>query len=223
MSDEPPPRIHIVDDDEIIRANLSYLLAKLGYRTEAYADGLELFRASDLTQGCILLDICMPSMSGHEVQEELARLGNRLPVIAMSALRDIPSVVRAMKLGAVDFLEKPLSEKDLVEAVAGAASSYARDAAQRRVNAAAAMRLRRIPPRQRQVLQGLLDGLSNKEMAYRLNIRPRTVEAYRVRLKTELGFKSLSQVVQFAIDAELIPAERATDPDSRAPEVALSA
>jgi two-component system response regulator FixJ len=209
MTGASSSRVHIVDDDELVRAKLSYLLSNCGYSVAVYSDGPELFRASDLTRGCILLDICMPSMSGHEVQEELARLGSMLPVIAMSAWGDIPAVVRAMKLGAVNFLEKPMGAEVLIEAVAGAWASLARRDARRRVTVAATARLSRVSPRQRQILQGLLDGLSNKEMAKRLNLRPRTIEMHRARLRAELGLKSMSEAVRFAIDAELVPIGRA--------------
>jgi two-component system response regulator FixJ len=205
MTDTSPLRVHIVDDDELVRAKLSYLLSNCGYSVAIYSGGPELFRASDLTRGCILLDICMPSMSGHEVQEELARLGSMLPVIAMSTSGDIQAVVRAMRLGAVNFLEKPVSAEILIEALAGAWTTFARRDARRCVTVAATARLSRVSPRQRQILQGLLDGLSNKEMASRLNLRPRTIEMHRARLKTVLGFKSMSEAVQFAIDAELVP------------------
>jgi two-component system response regulator FixJ len=203
MTGKSFPRVHIVDDDELVRARLSYLFSNHGYSTEIYSSGLEFFCAGNVKRGCILLDVCMPQMSGHEVQEELARLGNTLPVVVMSAYRDIPAVVRAIRLGAVDFIEKPSSAKDLLGAIDRALASCGKSGTRRNVMDAAAAGLNRLSRRQRQILQGLLDGLSNKAIAHRLGVSPRTVEMHRAKLNRELGFASLSEAIQFAIDAGL--------------------
>jgi two-component system response regulator FixJ len=204
MTGDPSRRVHIIDDDELVRARMSYFFFNQGYSTEIYAGGGEFLRDDTIKRGCILLDVCMPQMNGHEVQEELARLGNILPVVVMSAYRDIPGVVRAMKLGAVDFIEKPSSEKDLLATVDRALKSFGRTGTRRNVTAAAA-RLNRLSRRKRQILQGLLDGLPNKAIARGLGVSPRTVEMHRAKLNGDLGFTSLSEAVQFAIDAGLTP------------------
>ncbi|HYN46698.1 MAG TPA: response regulator [Allosphingosinicella sp.] len=196
--------VHIVDDDELVRARLSYLLSNHGYSPRIYSGGGELLRDCDLQRGCIFLDLRMPRMSGHDVLEELARRGNALPVVAMSAYRDLPSVVRAMKLGAVDYVEKPVGDEDLLEAAARALAPPGTSAGRRNA-ALAAARLQRLTPRQREILQGVLDGLSNKEIARRLGLSPRTVEMHRAGMKVELGVASLAETVQFAVDAALTP------------------
>jgi two-component system response regulator FixJ len=199
MTSEAPAQVHIVDDDELVRATMSYLLSNHGYSTEIYSGGPELFSDCSLKRGCILLDIRMPEMSGHEVLEELARRANTLPVVVMSACSDLPAVVRAMKLRAVDFIVKPASEEVLLGAISRAFVSGVK----RNVAVAVAARLNRLSPRKRQVLQGLLDGLSNKEIARALAISSRTVEAHRTRMTNELGIAGLAETVRFAMDAGL--------------------
>lgn len=198
--------VHIVDDDELIRASVSYLFSNHGYSTEIYTGGTEFFRDCKLKRGCIFLDVSMPQMSGYEVLEELARRGSMLPVVMLSAYGDVPAVVHSMKLGAVDFVEKSSSEAELLEAAGRALASAGTGGSRRSVTLAAAARLGRLSPRQNDLLQGLLDGLSNKGIARRLGLSPRTVEMHRSRMKHELGVASLSEAVQFAIDAGMIPA-----------------
>lgn len=197
--------VHIVDDDALIRAWASFILSNSGYSTEIYSCGAELFRDCSLKRGCILLDMCMPQMSGHEVQEELARRGSSLPVVAMSGCGDLARVVRAMKLGAVDFLEKPSTEEKLLEAVARALDSPQRPKVRRNGTTAAVAKLNRLTSRERETLQGLFDGLSNKGIARRLGVSSRTIEMHRASMKSELGVANLAETVQFAIEAELVP------------------
>ena len=154
MTREAFARVHIVDDDELVRARMSYALSNHGYSTEIYTGGPEFFRDGNLKRGCILLDLRMPQMSGFEVLEELARLGSALPVVVMSAYGDLPAVVRAMKLGAVDFIEKPAGEEDLLAAVGRALTAPGESEIRRNVTVAAAARLNRLSPRERQIFAG---------------------------------------------------------------------
>jgi two-component system response regulator FixJ len=200
MTQETFPRIHIIDDDELVRARMSYLFFNHGYSTEIYSGGREFFCDARVKRGCILLDICMPDMDGYEVQEELSRLGNTMPVVVMSAYCDISRVVRAMRLGAVDFIAKPSSHGNLFATVDRALASVEKAGERHDAMAAAATRLDRLSRRQREILQGLLDGLPNKGIAERLGLSPRTVEMHRAKLKVELGVTSLSATLQLAID-----------------------
>jgi len=209
--------VHIVDGDETVRAWVSYVLSNHGYSTEIYTGGAELFRDCSFKRGCILLDMSMPQMSGHEVQEELARRGSALPVVAMSGYGDLPTVVRAMKLGAVDFLEKPASEGSLLSVIAGALASPGRNDARRNATVAAAAKLKRLTSRERETLQGLFDGLSNKGIARRLGVSARTIEMHRASMKSELGLSSLAETVQFAIEAEMVPMRELGGQGARAP------
>ena len=150
----------------------------------------------------------MPQMTGYEVQEELARLRNTLPVVVMSAYGDAPAIVRAMKLGAADFIVKPASEDDLLAALDRVSTSLQDSECRRNAAIAAVAQLKNLSPRELQILQGLLDGLSNKGIARRLEISPRTVEVHRANMREKLGITTVSEAVQLAIDAELTPVGR---------------
>jgi two-component system response regulator FixJ len=197
--------VHIVDDDALIRASASYLLSSHGYATEIYSSGSEFLAEAKLDRGCVLLDLVMPGMSGHQVQEELGRRGASLPVIVISGHGDLDSAVTAMKLGAVDFLQKPVRDQDLLAAVSRCLDLSSKDDDQRKTRLAAAAALRTLSARELQILQGLLGGLTNKEIARRLGISPRTVEMHRASMMSDLGVASLSEAVRIAIDAELVP------------------
>lgn len=200
-----PPIVHIVDDDAQVRAATSYLLASHGYATEIYASGAELLGEGNLARGCILLDLRMPGMSGHEVQEELNRRAVPLSVVVMSGHGDLPAAVRSMKLGAADFLEKPMREEILLAAIDRAIALSGKEDAEARARRDAAAGVGRLSPRERQVLQGLLGGLSNKEIARRLELSPRTIEMHRSNMMAELGITSLPDAIRLAIDADLRP------------------
>ena len=214
-----PSHIHIVDDDPQVRAATSYLLASHGYTTEIYAGGAEFLREARLERGCVLLDLRMPDMSGHEVQEELTRRAAGIPVIVMSAYKDLPAAVRSMKLGAVDFLQKPPLEADLLAAVDRALDAEERGAGRRKARLEAAARLQRLSPRELQILQGLLAGLSNKAIARQLGLSPRTVEMHRANMMNDLGTSNLSEALRLGFDAGLPPLEEG----EQAPQADLAA
>jgi two-component system response regulator FixJ len=199
--------VHIIDDDALIRASTSFLLSSHGYATEIYANGQEFLAEAKLKQGCILLDLKMPGLSGHQVQEELIRRGVPLPVIVVSGLGDLDAAVDAMKLGAVDFLQKPVRDPDLLAAVEKAMATFSKSEDKRKAKSAALAALDRLSARERQILQGLLAGLSNKEIARSLGLSPRTVEMHRASMMDDLKVSSLSEAVRIAIDAELSPLE----------------
>lgn len=199
--------VHIIDDDALIRASTSFLLSSHGYATEIYASGEEFLSEAKLKHGCILLDLKMPGLSGHQVQEELIRRRAALPVIVVSGLGDLHAAVEAMKLGAVDFLQKPVRDSDLLAAVKKAIDDFNESEDRRSAKSAALAALDRLSARERQILQGLLGGLSNKEIARTLGLSPRTVEMHRASMMDDLRVSSLSEAVRIAIDAELKPLE----------------
>jgi PAS domain S-box-containing protein len=213
------PLIHIVDDDAHVRAATSYLLTGQGYTTEVYASGEELLAQPKLRDGCVLLDFRMPGLSGMEVMAELESRGGLLPVIVMSGHGDLGDAVQAMKLGAVDFLEKPYQEPALIAAIERAFDRGRRIRDRREAGSAAAVRLERLSPRERQVLQGLLAGMTNKAIARFLRLSPRTVEMHRANMMDDLGLTSLSEALRLAIDAQLSPLDGAAEPDSTPPSV----
>lgn len=195
--------IHVVDDDDSVRRSVGFMLKTSGHLVKSYASGTELLKeAKRLEPGCILLDIRMPGMDGLEVQQELQNLGVSLPVIIMTGHGDIPLSVRAMKAGAIDFIEKPFEKATLVAAVDEAFRTMARSDSGRERAQSAIVRLQALTPRERDVLDGLAKGLPNKTIAFDLGISPRTVEIHRANLMSKLEVRSLSEALRLAFAAE---------------------
>jgi two-component system, LuxR family, response regulator FixJ len=206
MSEEA--RIFIVDDDEAVRDSLELLLRSSGFETiVAYASARDfLAQAVPMPGECLLLDVRMPDMDGLELQEELNRRGIKLPVIIMTGHGDVPIAVRAMKAGAMDFIEKPFSDELLVDCVRRAQ----RQAEETRREGAEVDDVRRrlqiLTPREREVLQGMIAGQPNKLIAHALGISPRTVEIHRARVMDKMAARSLSALVRMALAAGIEPA-----------------
>ena len=213
--------VFIVDDDDAIRDSLQVLLECAGFQAESFATPLA-FLESDAPSrpGCLLVDVRMPQMSGLDVQERLARDGHAIPVVVMTGHGDVPLAVRAMKAGAVDFVEKPFEEEALLVAVRSALaraadSRTAQDpppaptpeqlapppAAPPEVLA----RLSALTPRELDVLRWLVAGKSNKVIAFELSISPRTVEIHRARVMEKMQADSLPTLVRMAIAAGVVP------------------
>jgi two-component system response regulator FixJ len=196
-----PPTIFVVDDDDAVRDSLRLLLQAHGYTVAAFASGDEfLERAPVPGRGCcLLIDVRMPGRSGLDVQEELRRAGNPLPVIIMTGHGDVPLAVRAMKGGAVDFIEKPFTEETILNSI-GYALGLAADTERRRgPSAEIEMRLDLLTEREREVFQAVVTGRQNKVIAYELGISPRTVEIYRANLMNKMQAGSLSELVRMAL------------------------
>jgi two-component system response regulator FixJ len=198
--------VHLVDDDDSVRRSVGFMLKTSGHRVQSYSSGTELLKeATKLEPGCILLDIRMPGMDGLEVQQELQSRGVSLPVIILTGHGDIPLSVRAMKAGAIDFIEKPFEKGVLVAAIDEAFRSLSRSDSDRERAKIAMVRLQALTPRERDVLDGLARGLPNKTIAYDLGISPRTVEIHRANLMLKLEARSLSEALRLAFDAEKAP------------------
>ena len=197
------PVVHVVDDDAAIRRSLERLLASAGFTPVSYETPLVfLAAASGRLTGCILLDLWMPGMDGLEVQTRLRRMGVLLPVIVMTAGGDVQTAVRAMKAGAIDFIEKPFDDEALLNAIkASLAPAGQGDRADKTLDAA--RRLAALTPREQQVLNGLLAGRPNKVIAYDLGLSVRTVEAHRARMMERLGVRQLSEAIRVAVMATL--------------------
>jgi two-component system response regulator FixJ len=203
MSDDDKPLVHLVDDEEAIRRSAGFMLKTSGYRVRPYESGVELLKsARELEPGCILLDIRMPGMDGLEVQQALAEQGVALPVIIMTGHGDVTLAVRAMKVGAVDFIEKPFEKATLISALNEGFSRLNRADRGKERAGEASVRLQALTPREREVLDGLAQGLPNKTIAYDLGISPRTVEIHRANLMTKLGVRSLSEALRIAFAAQ---------------------
>ena len=195
--------VHLVDDDGAIRRSAGFMLKTSGYQVRSYESGIELLKTSgELSQGCILLDIRMPGMDGLEVQQALKDKGVTLPVIIMTGHGDVTLAVKAMKAGAIDFIEKPFEKATLLRAIDEGINRLREVAAGRDLAKEAAVQLQSLTPRERDVLDGLAKGLPNKTIAYDLGISPRTVEIHRANLMTKLNVRSLSEALRIAFAAE---------------------
>lgn len=203
----PEPIVWIVDDDETVRDSLSALLEAAGYASQTCGSAREFLDShSPDHRGCLLLDVQMPDMNGLELQETLRDQGSDLPVIIVTGFGDVQMAVRAMRAGAVDFVEKPYTESTILHAVKSAMASHgeeleAKHTAHHFVELAAGL-----TPREREVLDHVVQGAPNKIIAYELGISPRTVEIHRARVMEKMQAKSLSELVRMAITAELLNA-----------------
>lgn len=195
--------VHLVDDDESVRRSVGFMLKTSGFRVQPYGSGAELLKeARTLDPGCILLDIRMPGMDGLEVQAALKEAGVSFPVIIMTGHGDVPLSVKAMKAGAVDFIEKPFEKTTLLSSLDEGFRRLARKEATGERRKDAEVRLQALTSRERDVLDGLAQGLPNKTIAYDLGISPRTVEIHRANLMTKLGVRSLSEALRIAFAAQ---------------------
>jgi len=193
------PLVHVVDDDESLRTALLELLAIAGFDAAGYeSTGAFLLQPPPDRPGCVLLDVRMPGPSGLELQVALQRQGISLPVIFLTGHADVPTSVRAMKAGAVDFLEKPVERDTLLDALERA---LARDAAQRAAREEArrqSARLAVLTPREREIFDRVVAGKLNKQIADDLGISLRTVKAYRAQLMEKLGVTSAAELGRLA-------------------------
>jgi two-component system response regulator FixJ len=195
-------QIYIVDDDEAVRESLDALLGSFGYETTTFESARAFLGtcAAD-AKGCLLADIRMPDMDGLELQERAAISHPSLAVVIITGHGDVPLAVRAMKAGAVDFVEKPFTEDVILHAVENAARSVEARGRKTASDPNIARRLDLLTPREREVLEGLVAGLPNKTIAYDLGISPRTVEIHRARVMDKMQARSLSELVRMALTA----------------------
>lgn len=195
--------IHIVDDDVSVRKSIGFMLKTSGYTVRTYASGAELLKsARTLEPGCILLDIRMPDMDGLEVQQALKQQGVTLPLIIMTGHGDVSLSVRAMKAGAIDFIEKPFEKAVLLRAIEESEDAVRRLKDRNQRQEEAQVKLQVLTRREREVLDGLAEGLPNKTIAYDLGISARTVEIHRANLMSKLEARSLSDVLRLAFAAQ---------------------
>jgi two-component system response regulator FixJ len=202
MSESERRVVHLVDDDAAIRRSVGFMLKTSGHHVETYECGADLLKqGGKLDAGCILLDIRMPGMDGLEVQQALQDGGVGLPVIVMTGHGDVALAVKAMKAGAVDFIEKPFGKDALLASLDEGYRRISQKEATHDRARDAAVRLHALTVREREVLDGLAQGLPNKVIAYNLGISPRTVEIHRANLMNKLGVRSLSEALRIVFEA----------------------
>ena len=195
--------VHIVDDDDRVRRSVAFMLKHAGYRVESHVSGVEFLKSfKSVERGCVLLDVCMPQMDGLEVQQEMAVRGIDMPVVILTGHGDITAAVKAMRAGAINFIEKPYEKEDLLHAIEEALSRIDRSDDREMKAGEAKIRLASLTGREHDVLKGLVAGYPNKTIAYDLGISPRTVEIYRANMMEKLRVRSLSEALRIAFIAE---------------------
>ena len=201
--------VYVVDDDEAVRDSLSMLLESKAYAVRSFGSAPEFLTvAPSLPIGCLIADIRMPEMDGLELQQHLIDRSLQFPLIVITGHGDVPLAVRAMKAGAVDFIEKPFASEAILNSLDTALARLSIPSEQDPTAVAAATKLALLSPREREVLEGLLAGLPNKTIAYDLAISPRTVEIHRARVMDKMGARSLSELVRLALAAGVRPSSQ---------------
>jgi len=206
MSDDAGPVVSIVDDDEALRDSLRWLLESSGYSVATYVTAESFLAAYDPDQaGCLVLDIRMPGMSGLELQDELMRRGHAIPVIFVTGHGDVPTAVRAMKKGAVEFIEKPFNDQAFLALIDNVLAFDARARTEAARTLSLAARFAKLTAREREVMECIIAGKRNKEMADELCVSIKTIEAHRAKVMQKTGAGSLAELVQFASDYRAQP------------------
>lgn len=199
--------VHVIDDDEAVRTSMEFLLRSARIDVRTYESAVAFLKAlPDIKSGCIVTDVRMPEMSGIDLLRRLRELGNEIPVIVVTGHGEVPLAVEAMKIGAIDFLEKPFDDDVLLTSVRGALDRLAADSRREAERGELQDRLETLSQREREVLDGLIAGNPNKTIAYDLGISPRTVEIYRANVMTKMKASSLSELVRMALLAGLLGA-----------------
>jgi len=192
-------KIFIIDDDDRVRQSLSLLLRSAGYPVESFGSAEKLLDYENYTgEGCIILDIFMDGRSGLELQEEINHKFTHLPIIYITGLGDIPMSVQAMKKGAINFLQKPVNDLELIKAVEEAVALSQRQIAEHRETDKTKLLLDSLTAREYQVYRLIITGMLNKQIAYELNIAEHTVKIHRGRITEKLGVKSVAELVTLA-------------------------
>ncbi len=189
--------IYVVDDDDAMRDSMSWLLEGEGYRVACYSSGGEFLAARHAEmRGCLVLDVRMPEMSGLELYEKLAAQGSKLPVIFVTGHGDVPMAVAALQRGACDFIEKPFHNQDLLSRISRALELDRQNCARRERDDAISSRLEQLTQREREVLNLVVAGKLNKQIADTLEISMKTVEAHRARVMDKMGVRTLAELVR---------------------------
>jgi FixJ family two-component response regulator len=198
--------IFIVDDDPSARKGLGFLVRSGGWRCEEYASAREfLARPAYLGIGCVILDVCMPGMTGLELRDRMTSENISLPIVFLTGHGDVPMGVDAMKKGAVDFLQKPVNDDALLEAIGRAVEQHARALSQQQEVARTQAALQQLTARERQVLEYVIGGCLNKQIAAELQIAERTVKVFRGNVMLKMRVDSVAELVRQCEVAGIAP------------------
>jgi FixJ family two-component response regulator len=198
----PQPTVYIVDDDQATRKSLRWLVETLGVPVQTFHCAVSFLDAYDPSMpGCLVLDMMMPGMSGLELQKELIHRGIEIPVIVLTGYADVSTAVNTLKNGAVEFLEKPFNDDVLLEQIRKALALDALRRSQRGARELVYERMGRLTPREREILDHVVEGLSSKEIAGRLDVSFKTVEAHRAKVMRKMEAESVAQLVRLVVSS----------------------
>ncbi|MDE2208512.1 MAG: response regulator transcription factor [Betaproteobacteria bacterium] len=198
--------VHVVDDDNAVRDSLSLLLGLRGYATRTFASGDAFLAEIDASaSGCVLLDLRMPGVEGLAVQSALATRGIGMPIIVLTAHGDAASARAALKAGAFEFLEKPVDDALLGKTIEAALARDAQERALAGRREVLRRQLERLTPREREVLDRVVRGQHNREIALEFGISPRTVEVHKARIMDKLQVERMPELIRIAIELGLVP------------------
>lgn len=202
MSDSAPAKatVFVVDDDQAMRNSLKWLIESVGVQVESFASADEfLVQYQSGRHGCLVLDVRMPGMSGLDLQEQLARQNINIPVVIITGHGDVPMAVRAMKSGAIDFIEKPFNDEVLLDAIRRALAFGEEQRSHQVEYLQIQQRLQHLTPREREVMEMVTEGRSNKEIANSLGVSAKTIEAHRARVMEKMQAGSLAELVRMVL------------------------
>jgi two-component system response regulator FixJ len=200
---EKPATVFVVDDDDAVRTSLRLLLKSVGLPVETFGSAHEFLELFDADRaGCLVLDIRMPGMSGLELQQRLNEMHAIVPIVFITGHGDVPMAVEAMQYGAVDFIQKPFRDQDLIDRINQALEKDRDNRAGLKERDAIRRRMQQLTPREREVLELVTRGKANKVIAADLAVSQRTVEIHRARAMEKMGASSLAHLVRMVIEAE---------------------
>jgi two-component system response regulator FixJ len=207
---ESTPCIYLVEDDDAVRDSLQMVLESVGHRVEAFANA-DRFMAAYTPElaGCLVLDIRMPGMNGMELQRKLNELNSILPIIFVTGHGDVPMAVEAMQQGAVDFVQKPYREQELLDKITQALALDEKNRDSLLQRQSILQRMQELTPRELDVMKLMVEGKANKVIAIDLEISQRTVEIHRARVMDKISANSLAHLVRMfmVVEAEMVPGQ----------------
>lgn len=199
---EKPATVFVIDDDEAVRTSLRLLLKSVGLPVETFASAQEFLDQYDEDRaGCLVLDIRMPGISGLELQQHLNDRNSIMPIVFITGHGDVPMAVEAMQAGAVDFIQKPFRDQDLIDRINRALDKDCDMRGELRERDEIRRRMSQLTPREREVLDLVTQGKANKVIAGDLSVSQRTVEIHRARVMEKMGAGSLAHLVRMVIEA----------------------
>ena len=202
MSESPLTKstVFVVDDDQAMRNSLKWLIESVGVRVESFASADEFLAGYQPGRsGCLVLDVRMPGMSGLDLQEYLVEHNIQIPAVIITGHGDVPMAVRAMKSGAIDFIEKPFNDEVLLDAIRRAIAYEEQQRSHYSENLRIKERLAHLTPREHEVMEMVTDGRSNKEIANSLGVSAKTIEAHRARVMEKMQAGSLAELVRMVL------------------------